>query len=594
MEADVYIDEVDITLKISSITLMLSIYNAPLVRFQIESSDNNIHKKVFTAIMQKSLCYIKYHNSEIEILLSAIHETTYDQNNEIEGFSLEGYLMDKPLRKWFIYDPTKFTIRNDAPLLYLYQRSEKEPWEDFLNRVLDRKIYKGTGIDELCKNILANYGCLWRLRDWSNIFFLNQIVNYYRCITNNIEGWTIHNTKTQPVSLISRLNQAFKLGSGWDLYPSKEKNENDSFVAQRHFKHLDDKNRLKIIQQLAKRRRRFIQSERNLLPISPGPVKFDKNNVIFFARSIHYTFFPNVEKEKGIHVSVHITEWDNTPKSNPFQPIHIKTKFVDWVNKSQAKKAKGKLISLKPSGFDINDPGPKEWQFSKGGKPMQQHLYAKMITPTYVRDTEQGLYCTFKPDDELYCMLTPGQIPLCIGAQQKYNPHFDKEFISLNAEKLSFTASLPFIHSKLNEENVQINISRNDKINIYAEEMLAKGITSTDTKIHLDGKEGTILCNAEKACTTIGNDSFVDVREGKAKISSNKESAFIQVDGDAKDIILKSKDKIEFHADDKSEMILMPKYIKFKTGIIKQEANEKIELISKKVDIKTDELNVED
>jgi len=575
------------TISVEQISLIISMYHYPVISLQLKSNDDNL---IISSLCKGMLCYLEYHKSNIDFVFTGIK---YVGNKRL----FQGVLLGKTLRKWLGINPNQFKFSDDEPLIRIYQRSEKEPWDDFLNRILDLKIYKGTGIDVLCKGINANYGCVWRKRGWSNLFFLNQIIRYYQYITNNIEGWVIHN-RSQPISLISRLNMAFDLGKGWSLNPINEPLSNDfsdnfSFIAQRHFQKLDDKNRLKIINELAKRRRRYIKSERNIFPLLPGPVKFDSNKAIFFAKSIQYSFFPNEENEKGIHVSVHINEWDNKPKSNPFQPIHLKTRFVEWVKNNQAKKAKGKLISLKPPGFDINNPGPQEWQFNKGGVPKQNFLYAKMMTPTYVRGGEQGLYCTFKENDELYCLLNPGQVPLCIGAQQKFNPHFDKEYISLNGVQLSFTASPPIVHKKLDDNAVHLKISRNDKIKINADEILAKGKDTSETKFQLDGNEGTILLNVEKACTSIAKDSIIDLREGKVKMSSQKDNAIIEVDGNSQAII-QNANKLTEITTGKSQISMQNESVLTKTRILKLEANSKVEIDSKKVDIITKQLSVDD
>jgi len=575
------------------VLLTLSINNIPIIRLQLDSN-SGVDEKIGKAIMNYSTCYLDYSGIRLEFVISGIGYDGAKSDSKIgtdsEKREIQGILLDKPLRKWIGVKVSKFFLNEFSPLIEVYQRTEEEPWEDFLNRLLDNKLHKGTGVDTLCKNINSNYGCLWRGRNWSNLYFLNQVVAYYRYFTGNIEGWTLFNAKEKPISLISRLNKEIDLSDHWQFFPQSKMldnigSQNVGFLAHRLFKDFDDKKRLKIFDKFARRESPDI-SEARQIPRIPGPVKFGgrKPNV-FFARSITYHFTPNIEHERGLHVIVDITTWDEGQKYNPFPTTYLNATFNKWVDEKKAKRAKGKLISLKP--FNQND-----WKFNKGGRPYQNTLYAKLITPTYVRGGEQGLYSTFRKGDELIFILQAGQVAICPGAQQKYNPHFNDDCIAINSEKLVLSASPPNINEKLDDEVIHMRISRAGKIDINSNKIIAKGIGDKKTEINLDGMESIVTIDTDKAVTLHGNNSKIDLRAGVGRIESKEDSAFMQVDGNGSTVFVNAEKMVKV-VSDKSEINLKPDNISHKTSGFKIIAKTRYEIESDKVDIKSNDVNID-
>ena len=586
-------DELD-PINVHRVLITLSMCNTPVIRIQFKPSSKSkgnlsIDDKIGQAIMNSSTCYISYNGTKLEFIISGIRYDGTMCDNDIgtdpEKREIQGILLDNPIRQWIGVNSLEPVLDENLPLIQVYQRTEEEPWEAYLNRLLDDMIHKGTGVDTLCKNISSNYGCLWRRRDWTNLYFLNQVIAYYRYLTGNIEGWALFNADEKPISLISRFNKQIDLKDHWRIFPrSKTGFQNFGFIAHRLFKDFDDNKRLKILDNLA-RRKSIGVSEEMVIPKIPGPIKFGGNaSNSFFARSITYHFTPNIEDERGIHVVVDITKWDDKHKFNPFPATYLKAIFNKWVDEEKAKKAKGKLISLMPSN-------QKDWIFSKGGKPSQDSLYAKVITPTYVRGGEQGLYCTFREGDELICVLQAGQVAICPGAQQVYNPHFDDDCIAINSERLVFSASPPNINEKLDEDIIHMRLSRSGKIDINSNLISAKGIGDQKTEINLDGTESIVRIDSDKAVSLHGNNSKIDLRAGMGRIESKEDTAFVQVDGNGKTVLVNAEKMVKI-VSDKSEINQKTDNVFLKTGSVQMIAKTKFEIESDKVNIKSKDVNV--
>ncbi|MBF0231603.1 MAG: hypothetical protein HQK65_01010 [Desulfamplus sp.] len=569
----------------------------PIIQVQLKYEADDRFRNI---LMNHSLCYVEYGGLRLKFPALGIgygSTTVSIDNNNIDAFRLEdnsanhviqGILLDPPLRQWINHESSDSSDDNNTPQIQVYQRTEDELWEKFLNRMLDDKISKGTGVDDLCKNIPSDYGCLWRRKDWNNRYFLNQAISYYRYLTGKIEGWAMFNAKEYPISLISRLNKPLNVKDQWGIYPksisTKGADSPIGFTAHRLFKDFDDEKRLEILDKLARRESPGI-SEEAILPKIPGPVQFGSEAPLFFARSITYHFTPNVGEERGIHVTMDVTGWDNGPKQNPFPVTYLKARFKEWVNKG---KAKGKLISMVPLETE-----PKEWALDKRGESSPD-LYAKLITPTFVRNGEQGLYSKFKGGDngdELLCVLQAGQVPVCPGAQQVLNPHFEEDGIALNAERVVLSASVPNENDKLDDEIVHIRLARKGQININSHAVAVKGIGDKKTEVLLDGNESTIIANTQKSITLQGNDGKLDIRAGSARMESKEKSAFIQLGESVNGAVVKAEKSVSIISD-KSRVDINPSEVKVDTKNAKLKGNSGVDIESGTVNIKSGDVNV--
>ena len=463
----------DKSIQVNWLSLTLTKSSGPIIRIRPNYINKPESILIKESILNETECSLEV-KQDIRFVINNLEwsKRIHPENKSFNNYENEisGICLPNDTLNWF--DKT-IDFKNDV---IIFQRSEKDLWDDFITRMLGkgyRKLYKHDEADKICKDVFDIHSCFWRYKNHTNLQYLNQIVNFFSHITKKVYGWTAFNAE-EPITLITpNLQPGLKLKiEDWQIVSDPVLNNlsddiyftNKPIYIQKIFKWSDSNDndeKLKILDKITKRSTKSlgIQDEDQFPKM---PCCFSMGSKTYYIKSIHYEFWADVD---GITVQLECLKYLDKTSSSLNSSITFSGKFVNWYNNELIR-----FVPISENSF---------WKFAGYNAPGRNSLYARIITPTYVRKEEQGLYWTYKKDDELICLIQAGQQPYILGAEQMLNKELECDGIALNAKTLVLSVSNST--DKI-EDSVHLKI-KDKLINTNSEKVLIDGDVEIDGKL---------------------------------------------------------------------------------------------------------------
>ena len=483
----------DKSFQVNWVSLTITKSSGPIIRIRANYINEPENALIKESILNETECSLSV-GQKLSFVITNLEmqKRSHPETNINDfGHEISGVCLSNDLLNWFD------KVRDFNTDVVVFQRGLKDLWDDFINRILSRQfksIYKHDDADKICKDIFDIHSCFWRFKNFTNLQCLNQIVHYFSYVTRNVYGWTAFNAE-EPITIITpNIQPGLKLNiKDWQIVSAPLTNNSigdESFNStpiylQKIFKWNNSNNndhKLSIFEKLCKRKKEsFGIEDEDQFPKMPGCFKLD--NKTYFIRSINYEFWADVD---GIAVIIECLKYIDIEKSPPLSSsICIPGIFVSWFD--------NEYIRFVPP------PEKPSWAFKGYNSPGRNSLYAKILTPTYVRKDEQGLYWTYKKDDELICLIQLGHHPYILGAEQVLNEKLECDGIALNAKTLVLSVSesskeiKDSVHIKLNDELInthskQVLIEGDESIETHSKRVFIDGDTKINGKLEVSPK----------------------------------------------------------------------------------------------------------
>lgn len=330
----------------------------------------------------------------------------------------------------------------------IYQRTATEEAWNFLNRTCGNRLESVANNTQQWNDHIAPRGCLVRHGSWSNLEYLERLVQWLSERTGGAMGWSVYTDQQNPVRLLD-YSQARKVewevGSGGVPHPlSRSGGNRDNLCLTRQFQ-LNDANQAGAFYKTLVSRGfpGTVDKDFNGTVDTPDqlivcPCAVEVLGATYRCARVTYEWSEDTNNPdqwpNTIRATAFLTPWecgDQPIPSTSFPGLLLDGQFQQWDGNA------ADLVQVSPAENAI----PKWLLAMDEHAGNTGHLAAHVALPGAQDEPYAGLYVRYEQGRAFKMLLIPGQAPLVLGGHQRFAEELEKASIVINAERIALTTS---------------------------------------------------------------------------------------------------------------------------------------------------------